>query len=323
MVNGRNIFTYLANIFMLSLSLLLFLTITNGTLCFRVLTIVCLAFGGCTTLYYFFVIKEKTLSEQAIKLDQAYKAKMKAGEMLNVTNMEKKENQGKSPTDWLKECQFYLFAFVYAFARLALNANATMMPFYLITVLGFQPAEQGATSPQIALVPLITYSASLIFTVIAMKKVTQHFANRFIPMFGAAIICTIGALPLLFLKDNSLRYIVLPCAIFLGVGIALMLNTGTSLISDVLGADVKSAAFVYGAYSLLDKFANGFLLYWLVAEYSESPKALPWIISMVPIISAFGCAIFTLIGLKLYSAKLQKISVGSHIAVKKKQPKAM
>lgn len=208
------------------------------------------------------------------------------------------------------------------FARLALNGNATMMPFYLVSVLGFFPTT-GATSPAIALVPLLTYSASLMFTVIAMKKVTQHFANRFIPMFGAAIICTIGSLPLLFLGNGSLRWLVLPCAIFLGVGIALMLNTGTSLISDVLGADVKSAAFVYGAYSLLDKFANGFLLYWLVAEYSENAKALPWIISMVPIISSFGCAIFTLIGLKLYSSKLQKISIGSTIVAKKKQPKAM
>lgn len=93
MVNGRNIFTYLANIFMLSLSLLLFLTITdNNTLCFRVLTIVCLGLGGLTSLFYLFSIKENTLTEQALKLDQAYKAKMKAGQLVNATNMEKKEN---------------------------------------------------------------------------------------------------------------------------------------------------------------------------------------------------------------------------------------
>lgn len=139
-------------------------------------------------------------------------------------------------------------------------------------------------------------------------------------MLGSTIICIVGAVPLLFLGDNSsLRYIVLLSAIFLGVGIALMLNTGTSLISDVLGNDVKSAAFVYGAYSLLDKFANGFLLYWLVANFSTNGTVLPYIVAGVPVISSIGCSIFTLIGLKLYSAKLQKISVGSHIAVKKKQ----
>ena len=98
-----------------------------------------------------------------------------------------------------------------------------------------------------------------------------------------------------------------------------MLNTGTSLISDVIGNDVKSSAFVYGAYSLLDKFANGFLLYWLVAEYSLNGKALSYIISLVPIISAGGCALVTFFGVKRYSAKLQKISVGSK-AVKRQGP---
>lgn len=103
----------------------------------------------------------------------------------------------------------------------------------------------------------------------------------------------------------------------IGIGIALMLNTGTSLISDVLGNDVKSAAFVYGIYSLMDKFANGFLLFWMVKDYSTSPVALEFIIAGIPIIAAGGCALFTLIGVKLYSAKLQKISVGSK-AVKRK-----
>ena len=52
MVNGRNIFTYFANIFMLTLSLIFFLTIVSGVFCFQLLTIVCLVCGGATTLYY-------------------------------------------------------------------------------------------------------------------------------------------------------------------------------------------------------------------------------------------------------------------------------
>lgn len=79
----------------------------------------------------------------------------------------------------------------------------------------------------------------------------------------------IGCIPLLFLNDTRLKLLVFPCAIFIGIGLALLLNTATSLISDVLGADVKSAAFVCGAYSLLDKFSNGFILYYIVSYYSE------------------------------------------------------
>ena len=79
MVNGRNIFTYLANIFMLSLSLILFLTIPSQTFTFTLLTIICLVIGGCTTLFFIFMIREKSLSEKALELDQKYKEKMSVG----------------------------------------------------------------------------------------------------------------------------------------------------------------------------------------------------------------------------------------------------
>jgi len=53
-----------------------------------------------------------------------------------------------------------------------------------------------------------------------------------------------------------------------------MLNTSTSLISDVIGNDSQNAAFVYGVYSLFDKLANGSLLFFMVAAYSDNVKAL-------------------------------------------------
>ena len=66
----------------------------------------------------------------------------------------------------------------------------------------------------------------------------------------------------------------------------------------------------------MDKFANGFLLYFLVADYNESKTALPWIIASIPIISSIGTAIVTWIGLKIYSDKLAKISSGSMLKPK-------
>ena len=97
-----------------------------------------------------------------------------------------------------------------------------------------------------------------------------------------------------------------------------MLNTGTSLISDVIGKDSQGSAFVYGMYSFLDKMANGFLLYYLVAYYSDDAYALRRIISIVPIGAAVGTALFTWLGLKLYPDKLAKISEGSMLKKKGK-----
>jgi hypothetical protein len=44
------------------------------------------------------------------------------------------------------------------------------------------------------------------------------------------------------------------------VGLAIMINTSTSLISELIGKDSKNSAFVYGFYSFMDKIANGFAI---------------------------------------------------------------
>lgn len=155
------------------------------------------------------------------------------------------------------------------------------------------------------------YIFSTLFTVCLQAKITQKFRNRLIPMLMSVVVTSIGCIPMIFLNGNNDKYTVFPCAALLGVGIALMLNTGTSLISDVLGKDNKSAAFVYGAYSLADKFANGILLYWLVAAFSENVTALQWIMGIVPCVSSIGCAVATWLVLALYADKLAKISSGS------------
>jgi hypothetical protein len=96
----------------------------------------------------------------------------------------------------------------------------------------------------------------------------------------------------------------------------MLLNTSTSLITDVIGKDNTSSAFVYGVYSLFDKVANGVLGYLLVAFYSKSAVPLRYIMALIPTISAAGCAILTGIGIKIYKDKLAKISAGSTLAKK-------
>lgn len=81
----------------------------------------------------------------------------------------------------------------------------------------------------------------------------------------------------------------------------MMLNTSTSLISDVIGQDSEASAFVYGIYSFLDKIANGFLLYYLVAYYSTDDMALRLIVTVIPVGSAIGTTLLTWIGIALYA----------------------
>lgn len=88
-----------------------------------------------------------------------------------------------------------------------------------------------------------------------------------------------------------------------------MLNTATSLISDVIGKDAESSAFVYGAYSFFDKVANGIIIFIITSKYNENPTALRWIIGTIPIICSVSAFLLTYIGKILYSERLARLSL--------------
>ena len=136
---------------------------------------------------------------------------------------------------------------------------------------------------------------------------TRCLRNRFLPMCVAITSIFIGSVPLIFLTEDT-RWLCYPLAIFQNTGLAIMLNTSTSLISDVIGNDSKNSAIVYGFYSLLDKFANGIVLFITVDHYSDNAGALRYIISLMPLGAACGALLFVWIGATYYSHKLAKIT---------------
>ena len=101
---------------------------------------------------------------------------------------------------------------------------------------------------------------------------------------------------------------VYPLAFTQGLGLIIMLNTSTSLISDVIGSASANAAFVYGVYSFFDKLANGSLLYFMVESYSKDAAVLRWIMAITPIVCSVGSLLLSYIGHKYFSHKLAKIT---------------
>lgn len=229
MVVWRNGFTYMANIFVLALSMALFLIVPNNVLQFQILALTCVGLGSVTTIFYIIKVKEPTLAKEAIEREANYQ---KA-----IGRVEKKDGnaKGKTPGDWLKEAQFYIFGLVYMFARISLNTTATMMPLYLSVVSKFEAPAGKDTPVAIAAVPLASYICSLIFSVTLQNYITQRFRNRLIPMIMSIFVTALGSMPMAFLGSGSWRYSIYALAAIQGVGNALMLNTGTSCISDVIG----------------------------------------------------------------------------------------
>ena len=90
-----------------------------------------------------------------------------------------------------------------------------------------------------------------------------------------------------------------------------MINTSTSLISDVIGKDAESSAFVYGFYSFMDKIANGFAIERSLKLFENDDKGLRIIMGGLPITCAVLAFALTYLGKILYSDKLARLSFGA------------
>jgi hypothetical protein len=89
-----------------------------------------------------------------------------------------------------------------------------------------------------------------------------------------------------------------------------MINTSTSLISDVIGKNAESSAFVYGFYSFMDKIANGFAIERSLKLFENNETGLKVIMGGLPITCAVLAFGLTYLGKILYSDKLARLSFG-------------
>jgi hypothetical protein len=158
----------------------------------------------------------------------------------------------------------------------------TLVPFFLIGVLDLGNHDTTSTSIPftVALVPLIVYLAS----VVASSRINwfySRFGRKIALLVGSAI--SLICIPPMYLLTKQIGWVMYILSvgvgtifIHLGISQTLVLATGINFISDVVGAKAKTGAFVFGVYSLLDKFSTGVLIYILgnTEAYSKSLSQL-------------------------------------------------
>ena len=217
--------------------------------------------------------------------------------------------EGKEPKEWLKECQFYLFGIPFVLAKLTWLTNATMMPFYLKLVLDFQPTDSESASPVIALVPLIGLFSSFVFTMYCQAAVTEKFKSRLATQLLSLLALVVGGGPLLFITVEQ-RWAIYASAPVTGVGFALLMNTSLTLCSDVIGKDTKGSAFVYGVYFFVEKLITGFVVFYLVANFTspDDTEVIKMVVIFLPIVCALLSILVTYLGTRLFSKRLQQMS---------------
>ena len=222
LVSGRNAFTYIAGIGILILMLALFAIVSDPTQQFYIMVYSVTAVGVVCSVMYLIGVPEIALSKKSDYHDKAYQAKKKqlegdsegtpllSGRSDQVEEIDTstkpmneqadKPKKGKTAGDWLKDGSFYLHGGIYMFVRLAMNLAMSVIPFYLTYVLGVaEPSPENGSPVIVALVPLVSFLCSALFSIFAYKSVIAYFGNRLIPLFLGALTIAAGSIPFLFM----------------------------------------------------------------------------------------------------------------------------
>lgn len=151
--------------------------------------------------------------------------------------------------DWFKSIQFYQVAVLYMGTRLFCNLSQAFVPIYIQDTLHL-PQES------VAYIPLVMYISGFLTTTI------MRALNKFIGRKASFILgCIIGGAACIAVwfgeGDFYKQYLLYGVAALLGAGGSIMLVTSLSITADLIGPNVESGAFVYGAMSFTDKLSNG------------------------------------------------------------------
>jgi len=210
LISLRNGFTFVANLTVLSIALVLFAVMKDPITQFRVLAFLIVAGGTVSSLFYIFTLREPKLVKEAKQIQKEFKLQQKC--LFREEEKAKKSVLSahvKQWHEWFTEGQFYVYGFVYMLVRIAVNVTMSVQPFYLIHVTGFVTTEDNPTPIAIALTPLVSYITSLIFSLMLYKPMLQRLRNRFYPLFISIMIISLGSLPYVFLNSNpNVRWMV-------------------------------------------------------------------------------------------------------------------
>lgn len=109
--------------------------------------------------------------------------------------------------------KFYLFGVCYMCVRIYTNLFGTLLPFYLTDVLGMGSPNEDEISYNLALVPMLTYAASVVMST-QLNKFYELFGRKKALFFGTAL-CIICLVIMAFLTSSN-NWVMYILAFFLG-----------------------------------------------------------------------------------------------------------
>lgn len=154
--------------------------------------------------------------------------------------------------NWLSEGVFWRVMLVYSLVRLSLNVAQVYLSFFITDSLFMDEKA-------LAALPLVAYIAQFCATLISKRVSDKVGPRKGITM--AACLVIVASLSMAFLKERSSQTNVMYLTVFLlGLGLALAMVLSVNMEADLVDVHTDTAAFVYGACSLADKFISGIVI---------------------------------------------------------------
>ncbi|KAL8062172.1 hypothetical protein ABFX02_02G129900 [Erythranthe guttata] len=166
-------------------------------------------------------------------------------------------------TYWFNKLLYYQVAIVYVLTRLVTNVSQAFLAFYTINDLQMTQSSK-------ALVPAVIYICSFIVSVL-LQEITWN-RNRVKAFYSCGgLLWMISGAGILFLPI-SMNYFMYVLSIVIGVANALIMVSGVSMQSFLVGDDLNGCAFVYGSLSFMDKILCGLALSVLESYQSSTEE---------------------------------------------------
>lgn len=199
---------------------------------------------------------------------------------------------------WFKRSDFYVTGMDFVFSRIALMSQSTAITFYLKLVCGYKGATEEDTPWQLAFAPAVSFLASLVWSLSIQEKLqSYHCYSKYNLFLYTIVLFTPAAFFFYLMVENDPFWtplLLYPALILQGCGLANMLNTSTSLVSEMIGQDDEASAIVFASLNIVESFANGGVVF-IIMSYSlnDSPAHLKFVIGVMPVLSATGAYIIS------------------------------
>ncbi|XP_074544603.1 major facilitator superfamily domain-containing protein 12-like isoform X2 [Halichoeres trimaculatus] len=255
---------------------------------FRNLALIVLGIGAVFSLIFHLGTKER-LGKVETEGDEG-REEEEEGERRPLLSRPKTNSPLLQWKCWLQQPAFYQVALLYMCTRLMVNLSQTYISMYLINTLGLP-------KKYIATIPLVMYLSGFISTFI-MKPLSKRIGKCLTYFMGLLLILAFSSWVLMDIRMGQLVY---GAAMLLGAGSATLLVISLAMTADLIADQTQSGAFVYGAMSFTDKFANGVAVMVIQALHpchtSNCCPACVWFYHYVMVIVTGGVAVVATLAL--------------------------